>query len=142
MRIVPQPGGSGVVADKLGDARPNQPQGQIGGCRARSAIEAESNGAVRRAAILCDISGVIDRCRTFAGLVIEGEGACRCGIRKLSARKIDRVLGNRIPREQAQHAFALFALTLLGALLLGVLRGLMLWTLLRTRSRSGTSEKQ
>ena len=64
------------------------------------------------------------------------------GIGKLSARKIDRVLGNRIPREQAQHAFALFALTLLGPLLLGVRCGLMLWTLLRTRSRSGTGEKQ
>jgi hypothetical protein len=36
----------------------------------------------------------------------------------------------------------LLALTLLGSLLLGVLSGLMLWTLLRTRSRSGTGEKQ
>ena len=78
---------------------------QKGGGRARPAVEDEGQRPVRRG-VLDDIGGVEHRGALFAGLVVERERAGGGRIGELAGRRVDRVLGRAVARQQPQDAFS------------------------------------
>ena len=140
VRIVDESRCRGIVAGKLGDARPYQPHGEIGRRRPRAAVEAEGDGAAGRVHASCTIRSVVDRGRTLPRLVEQGQRAGGCRVSKLPAGDIERMLGNGIGGQKMQNAFARLALAALGLRLLGLLRRLAGGSLLR--ARGNTCEQQ
>src|SRR5262245_48004315 len=151
VRVVLQAGGGGIVAGEVEDTRANQAEIQIRRRGAGSAIEREGDGTVRPFGTACDIGGVVDHCRALARLIEQRERARGRGIGELAARDVDAVLGDRIRRQQPQHAAAcvgrallglsLFPLVRLGGSLLALLRRVAR-ALLRACERGGAGDQQ
>src|SRR5665213_3408215 len=82
---------------------------QEGGGRARSAVEYECQRPVR-GRTFGDIGGVEYRGALIAGLVVERQRSGSPSIAELTARRIYGMFGDRVARQQPQHAFTGFVL--------------------------------
>ena len=109
--IVAQLRGRGVAAvrSEIENARADQAEMQEGGRRAGAAVEHESKRPVR-ARVFGDVGGVEHRRALVAGLVVEGKRAGGRRVGELAFRRVDRMFGDGIGRQQPQHAFAGFVL--------------------------------
>ena len=96
---------SGSSGAEIEHARADQAEMEKGGGRARAAVEHEGERPVG-AGVLRHIGGVEHRGALLAGLVVEGERAGGRRVSELAARRVDRMLGDRIRRQQPQHAVA------------------------------------
>ncbi len=143
VRIVLEPHGRRIVAGKVGDARTDDAEVQIGGGGARPAVEREGDGALCAARVLRDESGIEDRAQPLAGLIEQGERSRGRGVGELAARNIDAVLRDRVRRQQPQHAFAArLGVRLVGLVLLGLLRWRPARALLRARDANWIGDQQ
>ena len=106
IRVVAQTRSRGIpaVRPKIENARPDKTQMEKSRSRAWPPIEYKSKRTLF-CAIFQNIGGIENRRALLTGLVEESEGACGRRIGKLAARRVDRVLGDRIGRQEAQHAF-------------------------------------
>jgi hypothetical protein len=105
VRIVVQPRGRRVAAvdAELGNARPDQAEVQVGGRRARPAVEGEGHRPAR-AGILGDIGNVEDRRSALARRVMKRQRARGGGVGDRPIRRVDAVMGDGVGRQQSQRA--------------------------------------
>ena len=96
---------------EIEDAGAGEAEMQEGGGRAGAAVEHEGQRAIG-AAVFPDIGGVEDLGTLFARLVKEGERAGGRRIGEPAVPGIDRMLGDRVGRQQPQDIAAAAVLTL------------------------------
>jgi hypothetical protein len=119
LRIGAQLRGGGVMAvPELQYLRTHQAEMQVGRGGARPAVEPERQGLGRVTDVLGDIGGIEHRGRLLAQRVVKRERARGGSVREGRATlQIDAVFGDRVARQQAQHARPRFT-PLLGLLFL------------------------
>ncbi len=105
--IVAQLRGRGVapVRPEIEDARADQAEMEESGGCARPAIEHKSKRPVG-ARVLGDIGGVEHRGALLAGLVVERQRAGGRRVGELAAGRVDRMFGDGVRRQKAQHTLA------------------------------------
>ena len=123
--------------DQLGT---DQPQMQKRRCGAGAAVEHERHRPVRRVAAAGHIGGIEDLGLALAGLIDQREGAGRRRVGELAGGKLDRVLTDRIARQQPQDAGAVLRLVALRTG--GRTSGLLFGDGRRSKHRQGEGERE